>query len=379
MHEPTGAEMYAPGGRVLEAGDRFVVDRAGRRDRALRSGGRAALLRGRDRRADLRLGAGARRPALARRPRRLRADLARAGPRPLPRPRGPQQRAAVAGRPADRLRADDARPARQIRPGRARRRDGAGAGRRATSASSTVSTRRASPTSSSARRGSRLPSSGCWPRPAGPGAAGPDERLGSTTHVTSVDADGVCAAVTCSNGTGSGLIVPGTGVHVNNMLGEQDLNPLGFHSTPPGRRMPSMMSPTLTLRDGEVELVLGSAGSNRIRSAILQTMIRVLADGLPAAAAVAAPRLHFEQGVVHAEPGVDDRRPRRRRPRRPPLARPEPLLRRRQRRRPRPRDGRPRRRRRPEEGRRRGDRLGLAGVVATRGRPRDGDQGPGRG
>jgi gamma-glutamyltranspeptidase / glutathione hydrolase len=141
--------------------------------------------------------------------------------------------------------------------------------------------------------------------PEPPGGAGPDERLGSTTHITTVDGDGVCAAVTCSNGTGSGLIVPGTGVHVNNMLGEQDLNPLGFHATPPGRRMPSMMSPTLTLLDGEVELVLGSAGSNRIRSAILQTMIRVLADGLPAAAAVAAPRLHFEEGVVHAEPGID--------------------------------------------------------------------------
>jgi gamma-glutamyltranspeptidase/glutathione hydrolase len=136
-------------------------------------------------------------------------------------------------------------------------------------------------------------------------AESPGDALGSTTHVTTVDGDGLCASVTCSNGTGSGLIVPGTGVHVNNMLGEEDLNPLGFHTTAAGLRMPSMMSPTLALRDGEVELVLGSAGSNRIRSAILQTMIRVLAEGLPAAAAVSAPRLHFEAGVVHAEPGVD--------------------------------------------------------------------------
>jgi gamma-glutamyltranspeptidase/glutathione hydrolase len=135
----------------------------------------------------------------------------------------------------------------------------------------------------------------------------PGGALGSTTHVTTVDGDGLCASVTCSNGTGSGLIVPGTGVHVNNMLGEEDLNPLGFHNTKAGRRMPSMMSPSLALRDGEVELVLGSAGSNRIRSAILQTMVRVLAEGLPAAAAVSAPRLHFEAGVVHAEPGIDVR------------------------------------------------------------------------
>jgi gamma-glutamyltranspeptidase/glutathione hydrolase len=99
--------------------------------------------------------------------------------------------------------------------------------------------------------------------------------------------------------------VPGTGVHLNNMLGEQDLNPLGFHRHPPGRRMPSMMAPTVVLRDGAPELVLGSAGSNRIRSAILQTIVRVLDDGLRAGDAVRAPRVHFEDGIVYAEPGVE--------------------------------------------------------------------------
>ena len=101
------------------------------------------------------------------------------------------------------------------------------------------------------------------------------------------------------------MVVPGTGVHLNNMLGEQDLNPLGFHRHPPGRRMPSMMSPTVVLREGAPELVLGSAGSNRIRSAILQTIIRVIDDGLEAGDAVRAPRVHFEDGVVYAEPGID--------------------------------------------------------------------------
>jgi gamma-glutamyltranspeptidase/glutathione hydrolase len=89
------------------------------------------------------------------------------------------------------------------------------------------------------------------------------------------------------------------------MLGEQDLNPLGFHQFPPGRRLPSMMAPTIVLREGKPELVLGSAGSNRIRSAILQTILRVVDDGLPAGAAVDAPRVHFEDGVVYAEPGAD--------------------------------------------------------------------------
>jgi gamma-glutamyltranspeptidase / glutathione hydrolase len=130
-------------------------------------------------------------------------------------------------------------------------------------------------------------------------------RLGSTTHITAVDAEGRCAAVTCSNGTGSGMLVPGTGVHVNNMLGEEDLNPLGFHVLAPGRRMTSMMAPTIVLRDGELEAGLGSGGSNRIRSAILQVILRLVADRMRAQDAVEAGRVHYEEGVVQAEPGIE--------------------------------------------------------------------------
>ena len=129
--------------------------------------------------------------------------------------------------------------------------------------------------------------------------------LGSTTHISAIDVDGNCASVTCSNGSGSGVLVPGTGVILNNMLGEEDLNPLGFHRIAPGRRVPSMMAPTLVLREGEVELALGSAGSNRIRSAIVQTIVRAVEQGLDVERAIAAPRLHFEEGVVQAEPGID--------------------------------------------------------------------------
>jgi gamma-glutamyltranspeptidase/glutathione hydrolase len=132
-------------------------------------------------------------------------------------------------------------------------------------------------------------------------------RLGSTTHVSVLDADGACASVTCSNGSCSGVIVPGTGMHLNNMMGEEDLNPLGFHRHTPGRRIPSMMAPTVVLRDGEPEVVLGSAGSNRIRSAILQTIMGVVDGGLPAQEAVERPRVHYEQGAVEAEPGIDEK------------------------------------------------------------------------
>ncbi len=66
-----------------------------------------------------------------------------------------------------------------------------------------------------------------------------------------------------------------------------------------------MMAPTVVMRDGEVELVLGSAGSNRIRSALLQTIVAVVDHGLGAQEAVDAPRVHFEDGVLFAEPGID--------------------------------------------------------------------------
>jgi len=131
-------------------------------------------------------------------------------------------------------------------------------------------------------------------------------RLGSTTHIAVLDAEGACATVTCSNGSCSGVVVPGTGVHMNNMLGEEDLNPGGFHRHEPGRRIPSMMAPTVVLRDGRPEVALGSAGSNRIRSAILQTSIGVVDDGLPAQEAVDRPRVHWEGKAVEAEPGVDE-------------------------------------------------------------------------
>jgi gamma-glutamyltranspeptidase/glutathione hydrolase len=130
--------------------------------------------------------------------------------------------------------------------------------------------------------------------------------LGSTTHISALDRNGMCANVTCSNGSGSGVLVPGTGVILNNMLGEEDLNPLGFHAIAPGRRVPSMMAPTVVLRNGEIELGLGSAGSNRFRAAILQTIVRAVEQGMGAGDAVRAPRLHFEDGAVQAEPGIDE-------------------------------------------------------------------------
>jgi gamma-glutamyltranspeptidase / glutathione hydrolase len=130
-------------------------------------------------------------------------------------------------------------------------------------------------------------------------------KLGATTHISVLDSQGRACSVTCTNGEGSGVVVPGTGIHLNNVMGEQDLNPLGFHRHPAGRRMPSMMAPSIVMRDGAVEMVLGSAGSNRIRSAILQTIVGVVDHGLDVRQAVRAPRVHVENGITYHEPGLD--------------------------------------------------------------------------
>ena len=65
-----------------------------------------------------------------------------------------------------------------------------------------------------------------------------------------------------------------------------------------------MMAPTVVLHDGAARLVVGSAGSNRIRSALLQVIVNVVDRGLAAQAAVDAPRVHYSPEGLFAEPGI---------------------------------------------------------------------------
>jgi gamma-glutamyltranspeptidase/glutathione hydrolase len=127
-------------------------------------------------------------------------------------------------------------------------------------------------------------------------------RLGSTTHISVLDRDGMAVSLTSSNGEGSGIVVPGTGLHLNNMLGEADINPLGFHRLPGGAVLSSMMAPGIFVQEGRPALTLGSGGSNRLRGAILQVLIRHLWLQEPIEAAVAAPRIHNEADNLDAEP-----------------------------------------------------------------------------
>ena len=130
---------------------------------------------------------------------------------------------------------------------------------------------------------------------------------GGTTHVSVRDAEGNVATMTSSNGEGSGWVVPGTGVIANNMMGEDDLHPGGFHGAPAGERVASMMAPSIVVGpDGDVRLALGSGGSKRIRTALLQVLAATVDQGRDLLEAVEAPRLHWDGEAVHAEPGWDD-------------------------------------------------------------------------
>jgi gamma-glutamyltranspeptidase / glutathione hydrolase len=125
-----------------------------------------------------------------------------------------------------------------------------------------------------------------------------------TTHVSVVDADGNLASMTTSNGSGSGVHLGDTGVLANNICGEEDLLPEGAGHLPPGVRVGSMMAPSLLDRPGQPTVVLGSGGSERIRSALAQTVLRLVDEGLDLADAVLAPRVHRDAaGVVQVEPG----------------------------------------------------------------------------
>ncbi len=124
-----------------------------------------------------------------------------------------------------------------------------------------------------------------------------------TTHLSILDHEGNAASMTTSNGEGSGYIVPGTGIMLNNMMGEDDLHPEGFHASPPGIRVSSMMAPSMITRDGNLYYVLGSGGSKRIRSAILEVTSYCIDFGLSIREAVDAPRIHYENNVLQIEPG----------------------------------------------------------------------------
>ncbi len=139
--------------------------------------------------------------------------------------------------------------------------------------------------------------------------AGARRRFGAgadrgTTHISVADADGAVAAMTSSNGSGSGEFVPGTGVQLNNVMGEADLQPAGPGTAVPGERIASMMAPTvIEMPDGQV-VALGSGGSERIRSALTLVVDAIARRGVDPAEAVRAGRIHWDGTTLQIEPGA---------------------------------------------------------------------------
>jgi gamma-glutamyltranspeptidase/glutathione hydrolase len=124
-----------------------------------------------------------------------------------------------------------------------------------------------------------------------------------TTNLNVVDDQGNACVVTTSLGLGSGDFIPGYDVHLNSMLGESDLliGPLE-----PGLRMESMMAPLVAVDDEGLVLAAGAAGGTRLKPALVQVLSGCLDEGLEPQAAVDRPRLHSTGEIVHMEPGFDE-------------------------------------------------------------------------
>ena len=126
-----------------------------------------------------------------------------------------------------------------------------------------------------------------------------------TTHISTADAQGNLAALTMTFGEGSGFLAPETGIVLNNIMGEDDLHPRGFFADPPGKRISSMMAPSLCFTP-ERHIALGSGGSKRIRSAIFEVLVNMIWFHLPPQEAISAPRLHFDGEILQVEPGIPE-------------------------------------------------------------------------
>ncbi len=130
------------------------------------------------------------------------------------------------------------------------------------------------------------------------------QKIGDTTNVSVVDEAGNACVITTTMGLGAGVWLPGLGVNLNSMLGEGELI---TDDLAPGRRMSSNMCPLVVIDGGgDLAVAAGSAGASRIRTALVDTLLGVLIDGLDMPSAIARPRFHVVDDTVHAEPGYPD-------------------------------------------------------------------------
>lgn len=130
----------------------------------------------------------------------------------------------------------------------------------------------------------------------------------STAHVSAVDSDGRACAITASSGYGAGATVPGTGLMLNNCLGEPELNRLGLHALAPGTRLASNMAPSVGRSADGGTLAIGTPGADRITTALMQVLARYCLMGASLQDAIDRPRLHVRvlEGGAHRLEHEDD-------------------------------------------------------------------------
>ena len=160
---------------------------------------------------------------------------------------------------------------------------------------------------------------GTGERAAGPGTPGAAPPAGHTSHVSVVDAEGNAVALTTTVNLqfGSGVVVPGTGILMNDEMDDFDAAPgarnaFGLEGgelnlPAPGKRPLSSMSPTLVFGpDGKLLLAVGSPGGSTIPSTVAWAIVRLLDGGLPLDQALGTPRIHHQwrPDVIVAEPGA---------------------------------------------------------------------------
>jgi len=141
-----------------------------------------------------------------------------------------------------------------------------------------------------------------------------------TSHISVLDADGNAVSLTATINTrfGSGVILPGTGVLLNNEMDDFSMQPgvpnyyglLGSeaNSIQPGKRPLSSMTPTILTREGSPCLVIGSPGGSKIITTVLQTIINLVDFDLDIQAAIDAPRFHYQwrPDYIRLEPDIPD-------------------------------------------------------------------------
>ena len=134
----------------------------------------------------------------------------------------------------------------------------------------------------------------------------PSSESRNTTHFTVADADGnvVTATQTINEAFGSRVVVPGTGLFLNDCMSLFDPHPGRPNSVGPGKRMLSSMSPTIVFKDEKPWFALGTPGGTRIFAAVLQAILNMIDHGMTFQEAMEAPRVWTQGDEIEVEEGV---------------------------------------------------------------------------